>query len=49
MLAQADTVVCHGGSGTVGQALAAGVPLALVPLFADQPHHARRITALAPA
>ncbi len=35
-LAEADVVVCHGGSGTTFGALAAGVPLVIVPLFADQ-------------
>jgi UDP:flavonoid glycosyltransferase YjiC (YdhE family) len=36
VLAEADVVVCHGGSGTTFGALAAGVPLVVVPLFADQ-------------
>jgi len=36
VLAQADVVVCHGGSGTTFGALAAGLPLVIVPLFADQ-------------
>jgi UDP:flavonoid glycosyltransferase YjiC (YdhE family) len=36
VLAEADLVVCHGGSGTVFGALAAGVPLVVTPLFADQ-------------
>ena len=36
VLAAADVVVCHGGSGTTYGALAAGVPLVIVPLFADQ-------------
>jgi UDP:flavonoid glycosyltransferase YjiC (YdhE family) len=36
-------VVCHGGSGTVFGALAAGVPMVIVPLFADQFENARRI------
>jgi UDP:flavonoid glycosyltransferase YjiC (YdhE family) len=36
VLAEADVVVCHGGSGTTFGALAAGVPLVIVPLFADQ-------------
>jgi MGT family glycosyltransferase len=35
-LAHADLVVSHGGSGTTFGALAAGVPLVVVPLFADQ-------------
>ena len=29
-------VVCHGGSGTAYGALAVGVPLVVVPVFADQ-------------
>jgi UDP:flavonoid glycosyltransferase YjiC (YdhE family) len=45
VLGQADVVVCHGGSGTVFGALAAGVPLVVVPLFADQSENARRTTA----
>jgi UDP:flavonoid glycosyltransferase YjiC (YdhE family) len=39
-------MVCHGGSGTVRAGLAAGVPMAVLPLFADQPHNARRVTEL---
>lgn len=34
--AEADLVVCHGGSGTTFGALAAGVPVIVVPMFADQ-------------
>lgn len=45
MLDEADLVVCHGGSGTTFGALAAGVPLVLVPLFADQFENARRVAA----
>jgi UDP:flavonoid glycosyltransferase YjiC (YdhE family) len=41
VLAQATAVVCHGGSGTTFGTLAAGVPLVVVPLFADQPGNAR--------
>jgi UDP:flavonoid glycosyltransferase YjiC (YdhE family) len=37
VLTEAAAVVCHGGSGTTFGALAAGVPLVIVPLFADQP------------
>jgi UDP:flavonoid glycosyltransferase YjiC (YdhE family) len=33
---EAAMVVCHGGSGTVFGALAAGLPVVAVPLFADQ-------------
>jgi UDP:flavonoid glycosyltransferase YjiC (YdhE family) len=45
VLAVADVVVCHGGSGTVYGALAAGVPLVVVPVFADQFENARRVAA----
>jgi UDP:flavonoid glycosyltransferase YjiC (YdhE family) len=41
--AAASLVVCHGGSGTTLGALAAGLPLVIVPLFADQPPNARRV------
>ena len=34
-------LVCHGGSGTVLGGLAAGVPMVVAPLFADQPDNAR--------
>ncbi|MET9659618.1 glycosyltransferase [Streptomyces sp. NPDC006510] len=43
ILRSASLVVCHGGSGTVYGALAAGVPLVCVPLFADQPVNARLV------
>jgi hypothetical protein len=36
VLAEATLVVCHGGSGTTYGTLAAGVPLVVVPVFADQ-------------
>jgi len=36
VLGEAGLVVCHGGSGTTYGALAAGVPLVVVPVFADQ-------------
>ena len=39
-------MVGHGGSGSTLMAMAAGLPLAVVPLFADQPHNARRIAEL---
>jgi MGT family glycosyltransferase len=39
-------MICHGGSGTVRAGLAAGVPMVVVPLFADQPHNARRVAEL---
>ena len=43
VLAEADIVVCHGGSGTVFGALAVGVPLVVAPLFADQFVNGRRV------
>ena len=43
VMPHAAAMVCHGGSGTVNAALAAGLPMAVVPLFADQPHNARRV------
>jgi MGT family glycosyltransferase len=45
VLAHAAVVVCHGGSGTTFGTLAAGVPLVVVPLFADQPGNARCVAA----
>ncbi|WP_280727747.1 nucleotide disphospho-sugar-binding domain-containing protein [Kitasatospora sp. MAA4] len=45
VLGSADVVVCHGGSGTTFGALAAGVPLVVVPLFADQPANGRLVEA----
>ena len=36
-------VVHHGGSGTTGQALRAGVPQVVLPLILDQFHHAHRL------
>jgi UDP:flavonoid glycosyltransferase YjiC (YdhE family) len=45
VLATAAAVVCHGGSGTTLGALSAGVPLVVVPLFADQPANGRLVTA----
>jgi hypothetical protein len=44
VLPRTSLVVCHGGSGTTFGALAAGVPLVFVPLFADQPANARRVS-----
>ena len=42
-LARASLVVCHGGSGTVLGTLAAGIPLIILPLFADQLSNARML------
>jgi MGT family glycosyltransferase len=46
VMAHAAAMVGHGGSGSTLAAMAAGMPLALVPLFADQPDNAERIAAL---
>ena len=43
VLGKAALVVCHGGSGTTFGALAAGVPVVICPLFADQPHNGRAV------
>ncbi len=45
VLRAADVVVCHGGSGTAFGAVAAGVPVVAVPLFADQFENGRRLAA----
>ena len=46
VLARAAAVVCHGGSGSTLGALAAGLPIVVVPLFADQPYNAQRVAAV---
>jgi UDP:flavonoid glycosyltransferase YjiC (YdhE family) len=43
VLGHATAAVVHGGSGSTLGAIAAGVPLVVVPLFADQPQNARRV------
>jgi len=43
VLREASAVVCHGGSGTVLGALAGGIPMVIVAMFADQPANARRV------
>ncbi|MGD0381770.1 MAG: glycosyltransferase [Acidimicrobiales bacterium] len=45
VLDRAEAVVCHGGSGTAFGAMAAGVPVVVVPVFADQFENGRRIAA----
>ena len=40
LLPHVAALVCHGGSGTVHGGLAAGVPMAVLPLFADRPYNA---------
>jgi UDP:flavonoid glycosyltransferase YjiC (YdhE family) len=46
VMPHAAAMVCHGGFGTVRAGLAAGVPLVVQPLFADQPYNARRVAEL---
>lgn len=46
VLPRSDLVVSHGGSGSLGAALAHGLPSVLVPLGADQPHNAGRAAEL---
>lgn len=45
LLPAADVVVYHGGSGTMLAALAAGTPMVIVPLAADQPDNGDRTEA----
>lgn len=46
VLTSATAVVCHGGGGTTLGALAAGVPLVVIPLFSSDQHiNARRVAA----
>lgn len=40
---QASALVCHGGSGTMLGGLAAGLPMVITPLFADQPSNAEQV------
>jgi UDP:flavonoid glycosyltransferase YjiC (YdhE family) len=46
VMPHAAAMVGHGGSGSSLIAMAAGVPLAVVPFFADQPNNAARIAEL---
>jgi len=43
---QMAAIIHHGGAGTTGEALLAGVPNAVVAFGVDQPYHGRRIHAL---
>lgn len=45
-LAEAAVVVCHGGSGTTLGALAAGVPMVIFAMFADQTRNAQALESL---
>jgi UDP:flavonoid glycosyltransferase YjiC (YdhE family) len=46
VIPHAAAVLCHGGSGTVLGALAAGTPLVVAPMFADQPYNAACVAAI---
>ncbi len=43
VMREASAVVCHGGAGTTFGSLAAGLPLVVVPLMADQPRNGRLV------
>lgn len=45
VLPRAAALVCHGGSGTVLGGLAAGLPMVIMGVGADQPHNGRLIAA----
>jgi len=46
LLPRCSLVVFHGGSGTLGHAIANGLPMVIVPLGADQPENAARCAEL---
>ena len=46
VMPHAAAMVCHGGFGTTRMGLSAGVPMVVIPSFADQPFNARRVAAL---
>ncbi len=46
LLGRCATVVCHGGSGTVVDALSLGIPVVVLPMGADQLDNADRCAAL---
>ncbi len=46
VMPHASAMVGHGGIGTTLSGLGAGMPMVVVPLFADQPHNARRVAAV---
>ncbi len=46
LLPRMAAVVHHGGAGTTGAGLRAGVPAVIVPFFGDQPFWGKRLAAL---
>ncbi|MEU3624285.1 MGT family glycosyl transferase [Amycolatopsis coloradensis] len=46
ILPYCDAVLTHGGSGSLLGAIAHGLPMALLPMGADQPHNGDRVTEL---
>lgn len=42
----ADVVICHGGNGTIYQALSAGKPIIGIPMFHDQEFHMQQVCRL---
>ncbi|MDP9070128.1 MAG: glycosyltransferase [Actinomycetota bacterium] len=46
VMPDAAAMVGHGGFGTTLLGLASGLPMVVVPLFADQPYNARRVAAV---
>jgi len=46
LLGRCRAVVCHGGSGTLVDALSLGIPVVVLPMGADQPDNADRCEAL---
>ena len=46
LLPYCDLVLCHGGSGTMLDALSLGLPMVLIPIAADQPENAQRCAEL---
>jgi UDP:flavonoid glycosyltransferase YjiC (YdhE family) len=46
VMPHAAAMVCHGGAGTVRMGLAGGVPMVVLPLFADQPLNATAVEAV---
>jgi UDP:flavonoid glycosyltransferase YjiC (YdhE family) len=42
LLPYCDLVLCHGGSGTIMDALSLGLPMVIIPIAADQPENAQR-------